>query len=140
MKEIALNVLLAFGISLLGVLAISIPISAIWGAFALGAKYSVWSSAKEGQAELAKADFNRQIAIREAAAKMDAAVDLAQAEITRAEGLAKANKILGDSLKGPEGESYLRYLWIENMATTKDQIIYIPTNNALPVLEAGRLK
>jgi hypothetical protein len=54
----------------------------------------------------------------------------------RAEGVAKANKIIGDSLK--ENEAYLRYLWISEMKETKDQIIYIPTEANLPILEAGR--
>ena len=113
-------------------------IAIIWGACALSSIYSVWSSAKSGEAELAQADYNRQIAVREAAAKMDSAKDLAQAEIIRAQGLAQANKILGQSLTGSEGDAYLHYLWLQDLGNTKNQVIYIPTEANMPINEAGR--
>jgi hypothetical protein len=50
--------------------------------------YNVWSSQKEGEAELARA--------------------------------------------------YLHYLWIHNLAETRNEVIYIPTEANLPILEAGR--
>lgn len=100
------------------------------------AKYNIWSSSLAGQAELRKADWNRQIVVREAQAKKDAAIMLAEAEVERARGVAQANKIIGDSLK--DNESYLRYLWIDSLQNTKDQVIYIPTEANLPILEAGR--
>jgi regulator of protease activity HflC (stomatin/prohibitin superfamily) len=109
----------------------------IWGAAALHAKYAVWSQGKAGQAELAKADWNRQIAIREAKAKEESASLLAGAEIARAKGVAKANQIIGQSLNN--NEAYLRYLWIENLANEHNQVIYVPTESNLPILEAGRL-
>ena len=62
----------------------------------------------DGTAELAQAEQNRQIAITEARAKEESAVLLAQAEVERAKGVAQANQIIGDSLKG--NEEYLRYL------------------------------
>ncbi len=61
---------------------------------------------------------------------------LAQAEIERAKGVAEANRIIGDSLKN--NDSYLRYLWIDNIHNTSNQIIYIPTEASLPILEAKR--
>jgi len=100
--------------------------------------YNVYQQNLEGEAELARATQNRQIKIQEARAKMEAAKDLATAEIIRAEGVAKANAIIGESLKN--NESYLRYLWIDNMDKTENQVIYIPTEAGLPILEAGRLK
>jgi hypothetical protein len=99
-------------------------------------QYNVYSSRLEGEAELAKANYSKQVAVQEAQAKKDSAVMLAEAEVSRAEGVAKANKIIGDSLK--DNEAYLRYLWISEMTTTKDQIIYVPTEGTLPILEAGR--
>lgn len=63
---------------------------------------------------------------------------LAQAEVERAKGVAKANKIIGDSLK--DNEAYLRYLFVNNLADTKDQVIYIPTEAGLPILEATRME
>lgn len=98
--------------------------------------FNLWSSSLNGQSELRRADWNRQIAVREAQAKKDSAVLLAEAEVERAKGVAAANKIIGDSLKG--NEDYLRYLWIDSLQLTKNQIIYIPTEAGLPILEAKR--
>lgn len=120
------------------IIAIFTAIFAIWGCFALGQVYGVWSAGMNGKAELAQADWNRQIAVREAQAKEEAASMLAQADIQRAYGVAKANKIIGDSLK--KNEDYLKYLWIQNIETSKNQIIYVPTETNLPILEAGRIK
>jgi regulator of protease activity HflC (stomatin/prohibitin superfamily) len=98
--------------------------------------WNVWSSGLQGEAELKQAEWNRQIAIKEAEAKKNAAVMLAEAEVERAKGVAQANKIIGDSLKG--NEDYLRYLWVDSLQHTKDQIIYVPTETNLPILEASR--
>jgi hypothetical protein len=73
----------------------------------------------------------------EAPAKKDAASLLAESEVLRADGVAKANKIIGDSLKG--NEAYLRYLWIDKLDNKSGQVIYVPTEAGLPILEAGRL-
>jgi regulator of protease activity HflC (stomatin/prohibitin superfamily) len=108
-----------------------------FGISALTRKYSVWSSGQAGKAELMQADWNRQIAIREAEAKQQAAKALAQAEIERAKGVAEANRIIGDSLKG--NEEYLRYLWIDGLQNAKNQVVYVPTEANLPILEASRL-
>ncbi len=116
--------------------AIFLIICLIFGGFGIYAKFNLWSSALAGQAELRRADWNRQITVREAQAKKDSATLLAEAEVERAKGVAQANKIIGDSLKN--NEEYLRYLWIDSLQQTKDQIIYVPTEAGLPILEAGR--
>lgn len=100
--------------------------------------YNVYQQNLEGEAELARATQNRQISIQEAQAKRESAKDLAEAEVIRAEGAARANKIIGESLKG--NEAYLHYLFINNMEHTKNQVIYLPTEAGLPILEAQRLK
>jgi regulator of protease activity HflC (stomatin/prohibitin superfamily) len=117
---------------LLGVLLVTLS---MWGC----PKYDVYSQEMSGKAELAKATSNRQIKIAEAAATEEAAKHLAQAEIERAKGVAQANKIIGDSLRG--NEDYLRYLWIHNLAEAESkgaEVIYIPTEANLPILEASR--
>ena len=101
-------------------------------------RYMVYQQNLEGEAELARATQNRQIAIQEAQAKKESSHDLAEAEIIRATGAAKANEIIGKSLK--DNESYLHYLFINNMEHTKNQVIYLPTEAGLPILEAGRFK
>ncbi len=65
---------------------------------------------------------------------------LADAEVLRAEGVAKANKIIGESLK--ENEQYLRYLWITDVAgkDVNKTVVYIPTEANIPILEATRYK
>lgn len=102
-------------------------------------RYNVYSQRMEGQAILAHAQSSREVAVAEAKAKMESADLLAQAEVARAKGVAQANKIIGESLKG--NETYLRYLWINNLETSKEaQVIYIPTEAGMPILEANRLR
>ena len=98
----------------------------------------VWQESMIGQAELARAESNRQIATCEAIAKKESSKALADAEVIRAEGVAKANKIIGDSLTGNEG--YLRYLWIQGLQTNQMQVVYVPTEANLPIMESKRLK
>ena len=99
-------------------------------------QYDVWSQGLAGKASLERATQDRQIAVQEAQAKMESAKMLAAAEVERARGVAEANKIIGDSLRGNEG--YLRYLWIEGLKTNSMQVVYVPTEAGLPVLEAGK--
>lgn len=101
-------------------------------------RYSVWEQGLVGKAELSRATYNRQVAVQEAEAKKESAVLLAQAEVERAKGVAKANEIIGASLK--ENEDYLRYLWITDVAgaNVDKTVVYIPTETNLPILEAGR--
>ena len=101
-------------------------------------QYRVYSQRLSGEAALAEAQSSRQVAILEARAKKESAVALAEAEVIRAEGAAKANQILQNSLGGPEG--YLRYLQIQALEDSKASLIYVPTEAGLPVTEAGRLE
>lgn len=91
---------------------------------------------KQGEALLLEAESSRRIAIEEARAKLESAKLLSDAEIERAKGVAEANKIIGDSLKN--NESYLRYLWIQNMNNSSKEVIYIPTEANMPIMEAGK--
>lgn len=101
-------------------------------------QYNVWQQRLAGEAELSRASQSRQIAIQEALAKKDAAANLAEAEIIRASGVAKANQIIGESLK--QNEAYLKYLWITEVANNQKgtNTVYIPTEANLPILEAGK--
>lgn len=100
-------------------------------------QYSVWQQGLSGKAELSRAEWNRQVKVLEAKALKESALLLAEAEIERAKGVAKANLIIGDSLKG--NESYLRYLWIIGLHEGNNAVVYIPTEAGLPILEATRL-
>ena len=109
--------------------------------------FKVYSATQTGKAAYAEADQNRQITIVEAIATNEAATSQAlakikiaeaeaQAEIARAKGVAQANQIIGDGLKN--NEDYLRYLWIEKVAKGNHDVIYVPSENGLPLLEAGK--
>lgn len=85
--------------------------------------------------ELAQQQYLKQVAIATAESKNESAKYEAEAEVTRAKGVAQANQIIGDSLKGNEG--YLRYLWITGLETGSNaERIYIPTEAGIPILEA----
>lgn len=128
--EVAIVVGSGFFLALLGV-AVAVG---MWGC----PQYKVYSQRMEGEAILAHAQSSREVAVAEAKAKMESASLLAEAEVARAKGVAKANEIIGASLKG--NEDYLRYLWIQNLENSKEhQVIYVPTEAGLPILEASRL-
>lgn len=117
-------------------IAIVFAILIIIGLMAGCPSYNVYLKEKSGQAERAQAEGNRQITVLEAQAKMDSAKLLAQAEVERAKGVAEANRIIGESLKG--NEVYLHYLWVNNLHEGRNDVIYVPTEAGIPVMEAGR--
>lgn len=100
--------------------------------FWVGPQYGVWQQSLAGKAELQKAEYTRQVAVLEAQAKKDSAQQLAEAEVIRAEGVAKANSIIGDSLKG--NPAYLQYLWITQGEGNTERTVYmVPSNGGAPV-------
>ncbi|WP_254514910.1 membrane protease subunit [Novosphingobium sp. G106] len=116
----------------------AIGVVLLLGLFIVWPQYRVYQQRLAGEAALAEAQSSRQVAILEARAKKESAVSLAEAEVIRAEGAAKANQILQNSLGGPEG--YLRYLQIQALEDSKASLIYVPTEAGLPVTEARRLE
>lgn len=97
--------------------------------------YNVYSARKNGEAALAHAQSSKEVAVAESKAKMESAAYEAQADTIRAHGIARSNQIIGSSLK--ENKEYLQWLWIDNL--NKNQVIYVPTEANMPILEAGRL-
>lgn len=121
-----------------GVLGLIILLLAAFGGVLVGCPaYNVYSREQAGRAALAEAQSSRQIAVLEARAKLESAKMLADAEVLRAEGAARSNRILQDSLGGPEG--YLRYLQIQAIDQKDASLIYVPTEGGLPLLESSRL-
>lgn len=98
----------------------------------------IWVAEADGKAELAHAEYSKQVQIQDAHGKQESAKMLAQAEVERAKGVAQANQIIGESLK--TNEAYLRYLWIQGMNSGSHETIYVPTEAGLPILEANRFK
>lgn len=112
-------------------LALALVAFALWGF----PHYRVYSSRLAGEAQLRRSEFEKQVLIEEARARLESSKLLNLAEVERAKGVAEANRIIGDSLKGNEG--YLRYLWIQGLQDGSSEVIYIPTEAGLPLLEAG---
>lgn len=112
----------------------------LWGLPQLG----VYNRTLAGKAALMEAESTRQVKVLEAKAKMDSASLEAQAEIERAKGVAKANEIIGNSLKG--NDEYLKYLYItglqEKEGSGEKTVVYIPTDGLvpLPISESTRIK
>lgn len=92
--------------------------------------YNVWQQGLSGQAMLAKAEQSRQITITQA-----------RAEEAAAEHRAKAIAIMGEMAKKyPE---YRQQEFIGAFAEAMhngriNQIIYVPTEAGIPILEAGK--
>lgn len=100
--------------------------------------YNIFAREMSGKAELAEAEWTKKVAIEEAKARAESATLDANAEVERAKGVAAANEIIGTSLKG--NDEYLRYLWITHVEGGQNrQVIYVPTEAGLPILEAQRL-
>lgn len=123
--------------SKLNLIALSSIVGVIFMGFLLWGipVYTVWNSSQSGRATLAHADFERQIQIVNAQANLEAQKLNAQSEIERAKGVAGANNIVKDSIT----EMYIRYLWVNTLDKTNNQIIYVPEGaDGLPISEAGR--
>ncbi|WP_018612077.1 hypothetical protein [Segetibacter koreensis] len=114
-------------------LIISVIILSMWGC----PKYRVYSQRMEGEALLAHAQASKEVAVAEAKAKMESAAYNAQADTIRAIGIAKSNKIIGESLKN--NPQYLQWLWIDNMEKNPNAVFYVPTESNLPIFNASRI-
>lgn len=102
-------------------------------------KYKVWSAEMTGKAEMARAEQNRKILIEEAKAKLEAEKLNAQSEVERAKGMAEAMRVENGTLNS----TYNQYLFIRTLEKLADkgsipQIIYIPMDGLLPVLDINK--
>lgn len=125
-----------------GLTLIGIVLVAIVGALVLIGlpTYNVYAKQMQGKAAYEEAVQNRRIRVLEAQAALDSARLTAQAEIERAKGANEANRIMAAGLGG--SENYLRWSYINMLQETAGkqgrEIIYIPTEAGMPILEAGR--
>ncbi|MFH0808459.1 MAG: membrane protease subunit [archaeon] len=103
------------------------------GAFLWGIpNYKVYSRELNGKAQLREAEWNRQIAVQEAQALKESAKLKAEAEVIRAQGIADSNDIIAGSIT----EEYIRYKFVEGLNDGNTEVIYVPTEANLPILEA----
>lgn len=100
-------------------------------------QYMVYEREMVGKSQLRESEWSRRIKVEEAKANLEAEKLNAQAEIERAKGVAEANKIIGESLK--DNTEYLKYLWVKGLQDGSSEVIYIPTEANIPILESNRL-
>lgn len=68
-------------------------------------------------------------------ARISEARSIAEADRIRAAGTADANATIAESLT----DAYIRWLYVDQMDELQGQVIYVPTEGGLPILEAERL-
>jgi regulator of protease activity HflC (stomatin/prohibitin superfamily) len=125
---IGISVIMLLVILVIGGLMVGIP------------HYRVYVQQLRGKAELAEAEYSKQVAVQSAKAKLESATLLAEAEVERAKGVAKANEIIGTSLNNG-GYKYMQYLAIEAQkemaASPNHTTVYIPSGeNGIPLVKA----
>ncbi|GHE41875.1 hypothetical protein [Sphingobacterium griseoflavum] len=93
-------------------------------------QYSVWQQEMAGKARLAEATQSRQILIEQARAEKEAATLQAEAIKIMGEAAQKYPEYRKQEFIGAFGEAL--------KAGTISQIIYVPTEANIPILEAGK--
>lgn len=109
---------------------VALGLGVIFGGIYVWAQIRVYNATSIGKAELARADQNRQIQVTQAKAEKDAA-----------ELRASAIRVMGKA-----AQDFPEYRQQEFMAAfgealregTMNQIIYVPTEANVPLMEAGK--
>lgn len=92
-------------------------------------KYGVWKAEQQGKAQLAEAEYSKQVLIQEAQSNLEAEKLNAESEVERAKGAAEARKTEG---LGMTAEQYIQYLWVKKLDLSQSKTIYLPTEGGLP--------
>ena len=88
---------------------------------------SIFAASIENKLKVEQESLQKQYELQKA--KMDAKI-----EVAKAQGVAQSNMIIANSIT----ENYLRYKFIDTLSSSEKQIIYVPTEANLPILEATR--
>ena len=104
--------------------------------------FGPWSQMRRGLADLREAEQNRLILVEQAMAQKKVAVLQAEAERDAARLRAEAIAIVGDA-----AQQYPEYRQQEFIGAFADalrngniaQMVYVPTEAGIPILEAGRI-
>lgn len=101
--------------------------------------WRVWAKEMQGRADLMQAHQEQQIQVARAQGRLDAANINKQAAIVEAEAVSAQIEKIGKQLT--QHDLYLKWQWIKMMddGDCDREIIYVPTEANLPVLEAMRL-
>lgn len=114
--------------------AVALLVALIWGWMWIAPKYNLYRANTEKKAVIAEQRSRSEAAEFAAKSEVTQAQAKADAEVIRAKGLAQAQQIIAATLT----EDYIRYLYIQAIENNPNQIIYVPTEAGLPILEAGR--
>lgn len=124
-----------FGYAITIILLVGLP-SIAWAIFGYPI-WRVWAQEQSGKADLAQAHQEQQVQVARAKGRVDAAVLNKQAAIIEAEAVAEQIKRIGEQLTSHG--LFLRWQWIKMMEESENNdVIYVPTEANLPILEATR--
>lgn len=97
------------------------------------------------QMNLYRSNTEKQSVIKEQEAISDAAEYAAKSRVTQANAEAEARIIEAQAIADSQEliaatltPEYLQWRYYEVLATTSNQVIYVPTEGALPITEAGQ--
>jgi len=113
------------------IIAVIVVVVGIVGLLIGAPIYNVWAQEMSGKADLREAEWSKQIAIEEAKAKLESSELQAEADIIRARGIAEANRIISGSIT----TNYIKYKFIEGLNDGNTEVIYVPTEANIPILE-----
>jgi regulator of protease activity HflC (stomatin/prohibitin superfamily) len=88
---------------------------------------NIFAASIENKLKVEQESLQKQYELQKA--EMDAKIAVAEAN-----GVANSNKIIAGSIT----ENYLRYKFIMNLSSTNKEVVYVPTEANLPILEATR--
>ncbi len=118
----------------------AVIVATIGGAMYGLPRYKVYKQAFKGEAAYREAVMSKKVIVEEARAQEEALAMRARGEAERekikADATAEAIGKIGEALEA--APAYLRWLWINEVAGSEGERIYIATEAGLPILEAGK--
>lgn len=122
-------------------LSVKITVGAVIGIFLLITLNNIISP----RLNLYKANTEKQAVIAEQKAQSEAAEFAARSAVTQAEAKAEAMIIEAKALAESQAiiaetltPEYIRYLYVKAIENNPNQVIYVPTEAGMPILESGR--
>lgn len=125
----------ATSIILVILLAVIVLFGGVGGCMATYPKYKLYKSNTEKQAVIKEQEAISEAEVFAAEKRVIAASAEAEARLIEAQAIADSQKMIAATLT-PE---YLTWRYYEVLATTENQIIYVPVEDGLPITEANRL-
>ena len=126
-RQEMVTVVVSRGVYVLAVLAV---LGLLAGGLYGCPRYMVYERELAGRAALVEAENSKKVQIEEAKANLEAERLNAEAEVVRAQGVSDAIDIEGGKIT----DTYIRYLWVKNLSFADTDIIYLPTESGMPLL------